>query len=116
LLVDDEEMVRRTGRRLLERIGYRIILAADGKEALETYNNYRDEISVVIVDFSMPDMDGKEVFLRLKDMDPSVRVIICSGFGRETLPEEWQTEDLAGFIQKPFSLEQLSTELSNALK
>ncbi|MBW1933358.1 MAG: response regulator, partial [Deltaproteobacteria bacterium] len=76
LLVDDEESVREVSQELLETIGYNILTAKDGKEALEVYKKYRDTIDLVLLDMVMPNMGGSKVYDRLKEMNPGVKVLI----------------------------------------
>ncbi|MGM0453382.1 MAG: response regulator, partial [Thermodesulfobacteriota bacterium] len=115
LLVDDEEMIREVGEELLAGLGHRILLADSGKQAAAIVAEKSDEIDLVILDFTMPEMGGAETFRRLKEIDPAVCVLISSGY---SLNEELQNilqEGASGFIQKPFNLEQLSQKLSEIM-
>jgi len=103
LLVDDEEMIRSTGRMLLEELGYSVYLAEDGKMALEVYGRESDNISLVILDMIMPRMGGREALLQLMAKFPDARVLITSGFHQEGTKEELLHDGALGFIQKPFS-------------
>jgi PAS domain S-box-containing protein len=103
LLVDDEESVRITGNRMLERNGFRVLTAADGREALEIYRARRDEIALVLLDLTMPDLDGEETFHELRRIDPNVRVVMSSGYTESEIIPRFAGQPLAGFLQKPYS-------------
>jgi len=111
LLVDDEERIRKTGRRILEHLGYQVILAGDGEEALRLFQERREEIALVVLDLMMPVMDGAETLRRLRQLDPTTRVLITSGFSEEQVAQM----DAVGFIQKPYTLELFSEKVSEAL-
>lgn len=80
LLVDDEESVRNLGNRMLERLGFKVLIAVDGQQALETFRELHNEIVLVILDLTMPYMDGEETFRELRRIDQKVRVIMSSGY------------------------------------
>jgi two-component system cell cycle sensor histidine kinase/response regulator CckA len=107
LLVDDEPMVRELGTEILRSYGYRIIDAADGAQALEIYESRRTEIDLVILDLLMPKMSGKETFDRLRQMDPKVAILICSGYStREDDSHPLSSNDIP-LVHKPFQPERL---------
>lgn len=104
LLVDDEALVRRIGRTLLTKLGYEILEAADGLEALEICRVKGDSISLVLLDLTMPNLTGKETFAQLHEMLPDLPVLICSGYLVDL--NEFTSECGAcpdGFVQKPYS-------------
>ncbi|HNX57756.1 MAG TPA: ATP-binding protein [Spirochaetota bacterium] len=103
LLVDDEESVLKVSRQMLEIIGYRVIPALGGEEAAELYAVNKAEISLVILDLTMPGMDGVETYRRLKEIDSRVRVIISSGYTEEEISARFGGDQPSGFIQKPYS-------------
>jgi two-component system, cell cycle sensor histidine kinase and response regulator CckA len=113
LVVDDEPVVRVSVRRLLERLGYRTLVAEDGKAALEIYKRNKDIISLIILDLIMPDMDGAETFGALKAMDPNVKVLLSSGYSKDEKIEALLSQGAIGFVQKPFDLRSLSLELNS---
>ena len=116
LLVDDEEILRTVGGDLLEELGYTVYLAEDGAQALVQYERQRHSIALVILDMVMPGLNGKETFLRLREIDPDIRVLFCSGFHREgTVPELIQL-GARGFIQKPYNTIDLSRAVMKALE
>jgi CheY-like chemotaxis protein len=107
LLVDDEESVRSTGRRLLERIGFEVMVAADGREALELYAQHRQRIRLVLLDMTMPHLDGEACFRELRRIDSGVRVILTSGYNEQEVISRFVGKGLAGFIQKPYKVADL---------
>lgn len=115
LLVDDEAILRAVGRDLLEELGYTVYLAEDGEQALQQYAARYDQIVLVLLDMIMPRMAGKETFLRLRELDPQVRVLFCSGFHREGTAEELVALGARGFIQKPYRRSDLSRAVAAAL-
>ena len=115
LLVDDEEILRAVGRDLLEDLGYTVFAAADGEEALRLYAEHRDAISLAILDMIMPKMGGSELFQRLRETAPGLRVLFCTGFYREGADRELLGLGASGLIQKPYSRIELSRAVSAAL-
>jgi len=104
LLVDDEESVRTLGSRMLERSGFEVLTAADGREALEIYRVRRAEIALVLLDLTMPEMDGEETFRELRRIDPNVRVVMSSGYTESEITPRFAGKRLTGFLQKPYSM------------
>jgi two-component system, cell cycle sensor histidine kinase and response regulator CckA len=102
LIVDDEESVRSVARSTLQRRGYRTIEAADGREALEVYTRFFSDISLVLLDLTMPYMNGEEVLQELRIIMPSVRVVLSSGFNEVEAVRRFTGKGLAGFLQKPY--------------
>ncbi len=115
LLADDESSVLSIARRLLERIGFSVICAVDGQEAVDIYRDRHDEIDCVILDLAMPRMDGQEAYCELQRIRPDVRVIISSGYGHQDIEDRFTGEGLAGFIQKPYEFKALSDTIKQVL-
>ncbi len=113
LLVDDEQTIRSMGEEMLSILGFRVLTAADGYEALQLFGEHREEIDCVILDLTMPRMDGEQTFRELRGMDPGVRVIMCSGYSEQEISERFVSQGLTGFIQKPFKLTDLERALMN---
>lgn len=108
LLVDDEPMVRDLGNEILRSYGYQVVLACDGLEALEIYENNGKEIDLVILDLLMPNLGGKETLVRLRELDPAAKVIICSGYGsRGNGLQQIITTSRINMVHKPFKPEEL---------
>jgi CheY-like chemotaxis protein len=115
LLVEDEIQVRQVAERFLSSGGYRVIVAVNGREALDLYSLHRDEIAVVILDWIMPEMGGQECLNKLKNLDRDVRVIIASGFSIDASELRAFQNNIKGSISKPYRLVDLLTEVRKAL-
>lgn len=116
LLVDDEALLRTTGKHTLEQMGYTVLLAEDGRKAVEFYSRHHNEIDLVIMDMVMPEMNGREAFLEMKKIDKNCRVVISSGFPKNESLEQLLDLGLSGFIQKPFRNYELSKLLVEIMK
>jgi two-component system cell cycle sensor histidine kinase/response regulator CckA len=115
LLVDDEEMIIDVGCGLLGELGYTVIPARSGQEALEIYSARRAEIGLVVMDMVMPGMGGGETFDRLKRINPGVKVLLSSGYSINGQASRIMERGCDGFIQKPFNLRQLSVKVREIL-
>ncbi|HTP60300.1 MAG TPA: response regulator, partial [Spirochaetia bacterium] len=115
LLVDDEEGVRDVGRQMIEHLGFCVMTAGGGVEALATVSEHRDDIACVILDLTMPSMDGEEVFQEMRKLAPEMKIVLSSGFNQQTVTQQWAGKDLAGFIQKPYNLSTLESTLKEVL-
>lgn len=116
LLVDDEDSVRTLGARMLERIGFQALVASDGQEALELYQVRRGEIVLVLLDVTMPDMDGEETLRQLQRLDTQVRVVMTSSYTEAEMAPRFTGQRRCGFLQKPYTLEALTQCLREALE
>jgi CheY-like chemotaxis protein len=116
LLVDDDESVRAVGRKMLERVGFTVVTAADGAEAIARFRERADDIICAIVDLTMPHVDGAETFRELRRMRPGVRVILSSGYNEQDVTQRFVGKGLAGFIQKPYQLSTLVGVLKEVLE
>jgi PAS domain S-box-containing protein len=114
LVVDDEDVVRRTARGALESFGYRTIPAENGREALEIYKGERG-IALVLLDLTMPVMSGEETLRQLQAVDPNVRVLLTSGYNEIEALQHFAGKGLAGFIQKPYTAEALALRVKEVL-
>ncbi|MFC1556304.1 response regulator, partial [candidate division KSB1 bacterium] len=115
LLVDDEEDVRNLGSDILGKLGYTVILANDGVEALELYNEKRNEIDLILLDIIMPRLAGKETFAELMKLNSDVKIVLISGYSQDGKAMEILNDGAIGFIQKPFSMTDVSEMLSSIL-
>jgi len=106
LLVDDEETVRGIGAEMLKELGFSTVTASDGREAIEIFNSTPD-IAFVILDLTMPHLDGEECFRELRRLKADVRVIMSSGYNEQEVTRKFAGKGLAGFIQKPYMLSTL---------
>jgi PAS domain S-box-containing protein len=116
LLVDDEPILRTTGTAMLQGLGYEVLVAADGAEAVRVLRQHTDSIDLVILDMIMPVMGGRECFAVLRSIQPELRIILASGFSRDEDVRELKQRGLAGFIQKPFRTSDLSHLLATVLQ
>jgi len=115
LLVDDEEMIIDIGQQFLEKLGYKVLIAKGGRQAIEFYDANKDEIDLVILDMIMPDMGGGEAYDKLKKINPKVRVLLSSGYSITGQATEIMNRGCNGFIQKPFNMKDLSLKLREIL-
>ncbi|MFT7521468.1 MAG: PAS domain S-box-containing protein [Kiritimatiellia bacterium] len=114
LVVDDMETVRCLARSMLERLGFDVITAPDGREAVQLYREYQDSIRLVLLDVTMSDMGGKEAFRELRAINKDVCVVLCSGYSEDDIEQQFIGKGLAGFLQKPFSTADLTSVLMSA--
>ncbi|MBW2180706.1 MAG: response regulator, partial [Deltaproteobacteria bacterium] len=115
LIIDDEQRIIDAGNEMLEILGYKVLLAASGKKAIEIYRKKNKIIDLVILDMILPEMNGSEIYDRLKDINSNVKVLLSSGFTQNGQATEILDKGCNGFIQKPFTLEQLSHKISEVL-
>jgi len=115
LLVDDEDLVINVGAQLLEKLGYTVLEAHGGREAVNIFMDANHSIDMVILDMVMPDMGGSEVFDRIKIIDPNVKVLLSSGYSIDGEATEILKRGCEGFIQKPFNMEDLSKKIREVL-
>ena len=108
LLVDDEKNVLYSGEQMLKLLGYEVLLAGDGEEALEIYNENQDKIDIVLLDMLMPRMGGGETYDRMKEINPQINVILISASGVDGQATEILQRGCDAFIEKPFGLELLA--------
>jgi two-component system cell cycle sensor histidine kinase/response regulator CckA len=115
LLVDDEDVILDVGRKMLERLGYQVIVAENGMQAEELYQERYQDIDMVILDMIMPVMSGFETYNRLKMINPKIKVLLSSGYSKKGQASEIVARDQQDFIQKPFDLAQLSQKMATRL-
>jgi CheY-like chemotaxis protein len=102
LLVDDEETVRSVTGRMLKTIGFEPMAATSGPEAIELYRKHGPQIAAVMLDLTMPQMDGGQTFSELRLIDPEVKVLLMSGFNEQDAINRFSGKGLSAFLQKPF--------------
>jgi len=115
LLVDDEEMVADVGQKMLQKLGYRVVLAKSGRKAVEIFKRLQQRIDLVILDMIMPDMGGSETFDQLKAIAPDVKVLLSSGYSIDGQASQIMKRGCSGFIQKPFNLKHFSRKIREIL-
>ncbi|MBW1813401.1 MAG: PAS domain S-box protein, partial [Deltaproteobacteria bacterium] len=111
LFVDDEDTIIEVGQQLLEILGYKVVLTKSGKETIDVYQKKKGKIDLIILDMVMPEMSGGDTYDRLKEINPDVKVLLSSGYSLNGQAEEILKRGCKGFIQKPFSLEELSKRI-----
>ena len=116
LLVDDEEMIVAVGSQMLQRLGYDVLTATGGREALQICKRYHARISLVILDLIMPDLGGAETCTLLKAGHPAIKVLLSSGYGINGNSGDIVKSGCDGFIQKPFDLNTLSQKINDILQ
>ncbi|NPV00751.1 MAG: PAS domain S-box protein [Brevinematales bacterium] len=113
MVVDDEEIVRSTTKLMLEKLEFEALTASGGHEAIRLFREKRDKIRIVIIDLNMPQIDGEETLNELRKIDPAVRTIIASGYSESELNMRFLNRENLNYIQKPFSLSELSEILKS---
>jgi CheY-like chemotaxis protein len=115
LFVDDEEVVRETTAKMLASLGYAVTCARNGLEAVDYYREHMEEIDLVLLDITMPVMDGGDCFRALKKLDPDVKAVLTSGHALDGVAQELLDAGMLGFVQKPYRAAQLSEAMTRAL-
>ena len=115
LVVDDEADVRVMAEAALRRYGYEVLLANDGRQAVELFERDPGAIDVVLLDMTMPSMDGEETYMHMRHVRPDVRVIASSGYNQIAALRRLTGKGLVGFIQKPYTASQLAAKLKEVL-
>jgi CheY-like chemotaxis protein len=115
LLVDDESMIVEVGEEMIASLGYKVITANGGLEAVKKYKDNQSRIDIVVLDMVMPDLDGGKTYDQLKAVNPDIKVILSSGYSINGEASAILSRGCNGFLQKPFSLMQLSHKLREVL-
>ena len=115
LVVDDETDARAVARAMGTHMGFQVLEASDGEEAVSLFQQRHGEIRLVLMDLTMPKMDGREAFLRMRDLDPAVPVVLTSGFSENDAVSDFAGRGLAGFLPKPYQRKQFEQILRQAL-
>ena len=116
LLVDDEEKIRQVFKESLKLLGYSVIAADSGEQAIDIYRENSDNIDIIMLDMIMPGLSGKETYRELREIDPRCRVLLSSGYSLEGEESEILQDDRNSFIQKPFKIEKLSATIREMLE
>ncbi len=114
-LVDDEELILDVGSDLLEAMGYKVLTARDGIDAIKVYKKKYKEIDIVILDMVMPNMGGGEAYDRMKEINPDIKVLLASGYSIDGEATEILERGCNEFIQKPFNIKELSKKIREIL-
>jgi len=116
LLVDDEETIVTVGKEMLEALGYDVVTASGGQEAIDVFNSRGGQIDLVILDMIMPDLEGGKTLDALKEIDPDVKVILSSGYSLNSEAEAIMQRGCAAFMQKPFNVYALSQTIRDVIE
>ncbi len=116
LIVEDEHLVMDVNRTIVEKLGYRVLEAKSGREALEHAKNYEGQIDFVLLDVILPDMGGNQIYPKLKELRPNIKVIVCSGFTLDGPAREILDAGAECFLPKPFTVAALAAELDEIFK
>ncbi len=112
LLVDDDETVLSVSASMLRELGFEVLVAKDGREAVQVYADKAQDISFVLTDLTMPHLDGEQAFREMRRINPSVKVILCSGYNEQEVSQKFVGKGLAGFLKKPYPLSALQEAVS----
>jgi CheY-like chemotaxis protein len=115
MVVDDEAAVRSVTRLILERSGFSVLTAADGREAVKLFQKHGGKIACVLLDLTMPHMDGEETYRELRRIRSDVPVILASGYSEQEIAKHFTGQDPPGFIEKPFESTALMAKLRDTL-
>ena len=115
LIVDDEETVLAISGKILERAGFKVLMARDGREGIDLYKRFSDEIDIVLLDMTMPNMNGEEAFEEIRRINSDVKVILSSGYNEQDATDRFFGKGLAGFIQKPYRANDLTRIIKDVL-
>ncbi len=115
LLVDDEEAILYMGKELLKELGYEVITALDGRQATRVFSENREVISCIILDLTMPDMDGREAFHAIRLMAPDIPILMCSGYSQQEVSKELSEYGRTMFLQKPYDVRMMQQALSGLI-
>jgi len=115
LLIDDEDLVRHIGGQMMQILGFEVLTAVDGQEGIEVFRRHADEVDLVLLDLTMPEMGGEEVFAEIRKIRPDARVVIVTGFDEQETLRRFKGQKISGFVQKPFRIEMLRNKVRAAL-
>jgi len=113
LYVDDEEMALKVGSLMLQKLGYKVLPAGKGQEAIDIFK--KNQNAIVLLDMQMPGMNGYEIYYQLKKIQPKVKILVASGYVGDQSEKRLISIGFNGFIQKPFGLKQLSEKIEDIL-
>ena len=115
LVVDDEEDIRNFVCESLEHVGLQVLTAFDGQNAIDVYKQKGESINLILMDMTMPNLNGEETFRELLKLEPDVKVILSSGYSKEKAMEKFNSLSLCGFLQKPYKPNELIKKIQSIL-
>jgi len=116
LVIDDEELIREIASMILEDCGFTVLTACDGVDGIEVFQQHRKLISLVLLDMTMPKMDGLSCFSALREIKSNIPVILSSGYSEEETTSCFADNKLAGFVQKPYSASELESTVRSIVE
>lgn len=116
LLIDDEKIIRETGRAMIEVMGYKCIIAANGRDGIKKFKDSYKDILLILLDVEMPDMKGDEVYEILKREFKDIKILFTSGYGKDYLEKKVFGRKVENFIPKPLSVTELSIKFEQILE
>jgi len=116
LIVDDEEIVIGVGKQMLERLGFSVLTARNGQEAVDVFKNSPDDVDLVLLDMIMPGLEAGDTYDKLKAINPAIKVILSSGYSLDQKASAIIDRGCNGFIQKPFNMKILQEKIEEILK
>ena len=115
LIVDDEEIVVGVGKQMLEKLGYSVLIARSGQEAVDVCKDRPDDVDLVLLDMIMPGMEAGDTYDKLKSINPAIKVLLSSGYGLDQKAGAIIDRGCNGFIQKPFNMKILEDKIGEIL-
>ncbi|OQA15587.1 MAG: Blue-light-activated protein [bacterium ADurb.Bin363] len=116
LVIDDEKTVRTVAKAMLNKLGFNVITAEGGREGIEIFISHKEEINAVLLDMTMPDMDGEETYRELRRVKSNIKVILSSGYNEQEATDRFSGKGLSGFIQKPYRVDELMETLQKIME
>jgi PAS domain S-box-containing protein len=114
LVIDDEEEVRAVARKLLEAVGFTVLVAVNGRDGIDTFRSFHEQVSAVLLDLTMPHPDGRATLRKLRAIRADAAVVLCTGYGRQEVLASFGSERPSGFLQKPFTAGELHAAVFEA--
>jgi two-component system, cell cycle sensor histidine kinase and response regulator CckA len=115
-VIDDEVAVRQAAKSILESYGYRVVVAANGKEGLDLFQPLGEEFDAVLLDMTMPVMSGEETLVGLRSIRASIPIVLSSGYNEAEATRRFTDKELAGFVQKPYTAAGLAEKMKIAIE
>lgn len=115
LIADDEKYIRDLTTKMLSISGYKVHLASNGREAIEVFRDKKDEISCILMDLTMPELDGREALTEIRKINPDIPIIITSGYCEFDIVSKFTDQKISGFLQKPYNLEDIISAIEDAV-
>jgi len=115
LVIDDEDEVRVVARKLLEAVGFTVLTAVGGRDGVDSFRSFHDQVSVVLLDLSMPPPDGRATFRELRAIRADVPVVLCTGYGRQEVLASFGPDRPTAFLRKPFTASDLHGVIFDAV-